>query len=274
VVAPPRASLDLERFDDLREAIHALRPDVVINAAAYTDVDGAEVDPAVAHRVNGDAPGVLARASREVGALLVHYSTDYVFDGRARRPYTEADPPNPLSVYGASKLRGETAVQEERGHHLILRLSWVYGGTGRNFLRTIQARARTRTELRVVDDQWGAPTWCRAVAETTAHILRLLRRGDHHALPEHRNGVYHLSAAGQASRYEFARAILEWGGHGERCARLTPIPTADHPTPAARPAYPVLDNGRLQRAFGVRLAPWDSMLQEALELELREVPAG
>ncbi len=242
-----RTTLDLSNAAALRAAIRGERPDVVVNAAAYTAVDQAEQEPALALRINGEAPAVMAEEAKKLGALLVHYSTDYVFDGAKDGPYQEDDAPNPLSVYGRTKLAGEQAIGAAGCRHLIFRTSWVYGLYGKNFLRTMQRLGREREELRVVDDQIGAPTWSRMIAETTALALRQPAA----------DGIYHLCCAGVTSWHGFAAAILaaqNWSG------RLSPIPASAYPLPARRPANSRLDNGKLQRLLGLALPDWRSAL--------------
>ena len=255
--------VDLTRPESLRPCLDAVRPQAVLNAAAYTAVDRAESEPEAARRLNALAPGLLAAEARRRGAWLVHFSTDYVFDGSARTPYTEEAPANPLSTYGRTKAEGDAAVQQAGGRHLIFRLCWVYGGRGQNFLRTMLRLATTRDELRVVNDQHGCPTWSRLIAEATAQALaRALRTPDPDAL----TGVYHLACAGVATWYDFARAIWESvPAAARRAARLTPLTTADYPTPARRPAWSVLDCGKLERVFGLRLPDWRTGLRLALE---------
>jgi dTDP-4-dehydrorhamnose reductase len=263
VHTPSRGELDLAEGVSLAERVAALAPDVIVNPAAYTDVDGAEREQEVAHAVNAEAPRVLAGYAAESGALLVHFSTDYVFDGRGGSPYPEYASPAPLNVYGASKLEGERAIAASGARHLVFRTGWVFGLRGRNFLRTIRNLAREREELRVVDDQFGAPTWCRLLAEAASQVLaQSLRAG-----PEDpRQGVYHLTAGGVTSWHGFATAILRNpppGGH--RCLSVLPIPSAAYPTTARRPAYSVLDGTRVQRDFGVRLPEWQHHLALSLE---------
>jgi dTDP-4-dehydrorhamnose reductase len=243
-----RAELDLSDARRLREAVRAANPDVIVNAAAYTAVDKAESEREAAFAVNATAPGVLAGEAKRNGALLVHYSTDYVFDGTKPAPYVEEDEPNPLNVYGASKLAGERAIAASGCRHLILRTSWVYGPRGANFYLTMLRLARERPELRVVDDQVGAPTSSLAIARATA---QLLRPGAH--------GLYHLSAAGRTSWCGFARAIL---GRAGIATPVVAIRTEDYPAPAKRPRNSRLDCSRLRADFGVALAPWEEGLAE------------
>ncbi len=276
VVAPARAALDLGDADGIRRAVREARPGLVINAAAYTNVDAAEENETEAMAINAVAPGVLAEECKRAGAGLIHYSTDYVFDGLdpkdanapATRPYVETDPTRPLNVYGRSKLAGEKAVQAAGGPHLILRTSWIYSRRGRNFLLTIQRLARERDELRIVDDQRGSPTWARMVAAATAAIIArgLAAGGGVEAALGGTGRLYHLSASGEASWFEFAAAIVaHGGGNGARRPRLVPIPSSAYPTPAARPLRSVLDNAALEADFGLRLPDWRRQLDLCLE---------
>lgn len=269
VVAPGRAELDLLDPGALRAAIRELAPRLVANAAAYTEVDRAESEPERAYAANATAPAVLAEEAARAGALLVHYSTDYVFDGEKGAPYAEDDPCAPLNVYGRTKREGEVAVAAAGGPHLVLRTSWVYGTRGKNFLRTMLRLAREREELRVVDDQRGAPTWCRMVAEATAVVVAGLRDGSGGFAPEGAPwGTYHLSAAGETTWHGFAREIvaLDPRRDEQRCRAVLPIGTAEYPTPARRPRASVLDGSRLAAAFGVRLPHWREQLLQALDV--------
>jgi len=251
VVALDRASLDLCDAAAIRRVVRELRPDIVVNAAAYTAVDRAESEADIASRVNGAAPGILAEEARRLGALLIHYSTDYVFDGEKDAPYTEGDRPNPLSSYGRSKLEGESAIRASGCRHLILRSSWVYSHRGQNFLRTILRLARERPELRVVDDQFGAPTSAITIARATAAILRDPRY----------EGLFHMSAGGSTSWHGFAQTILE---HESLSTRLIPIPSKDYRSAARRPRNSVLDNSRLQATYGIVLDDWRAQLREVM----------
>ncbi len=255
--------IDLASGDSLRRWVRDTRPAAVINAAAYTAVDKAESDPERAQRINGAAPGILAEEARRAGALLVHYSTDYVFDGAKGQPYVESDAPNPLSVYGRSKLAGDQAVQAVGGAHLIFRLCWVYGARGQNFMRTIMRLAGERPKLRVVSDQLGAPTWCRWIAQATALALRqVLAEGE----PLARAGLYHMAASGVTSWHGFAQRIIQLLPAGARkCEQVEAISTPEYPTPARRPPYSVMSCDKLQRAFGLRLPPWEQGLDMAAE---------
>lgn len=249
---------DLDQPANLRLLVERIAPDVVVNAAAHTQVDKAEAEPDAAFRANAEAPAALAAACVSRGALLVHYSTDYVFDGRGTRPYREDDLVAPLGVYGASKLAGEQAILASGARHMIFRTAWVYAGHGRNFLRTMLRLAGERDELRVVGDQHGTPTPASLIADVTAQVLR--------PSPA-QSGLWHLTPTGQTTWHGFAEAIVDRAhslGLIPRRPRVVPIATADYPTPAARPAYSVLDCGRLQRDFGIALPDWREGLAETL----------
>ncbi len=262
VVAFDRAGLDLAQPDVLIARVRDVAPQAIVNAGAYTGVDKAESEPEQASAINALAPRVLAEEAKRLGASLVHYSTDYVFDGEKAGPYAEADPPNPLGVYGRSKLEGERAIIASGCRHLTLRTSWVYGTRGRNFLLTMLRFAGEGRALRVVDDQIGAPTWCREIADATA---TLLARPD---LPAPgADGLYHLSAGGFTSWFGFARAIFdspELARLGIARPALEAIPTSEYPTPARRPHNSRLDCGRLAHQAGVRLAPWDDAFRRCM----------
>lgn len=261
VIALDRAQLDLADPEAIRTALRELRPTFVMNAAAYTAVDAAESDEAMAFRINADAPRVLAEEAERLGAPLIHYSTDYVFDGSKAGPWLEDDRPAPLSVYGRSKLAGEQAIAAVGGPHLILRCSWVYGRTGRNFLQTMLQLAETRAALSIVDDQIGAPTWSRTIAEASAGIIR--DAGEPAQLAA-RSGIYHLSAGGHTSWFGFAQAIFAHPAVRQRPA-LHPITSAEYPTPARRPKNSVLNTDKFRRTFG-DLPAWDDALAECLRL--------
>ncbi|MFZ5511968.1 MAG: dTDP-4-dehydrorhamnose reductase [Pseudomonadota bacterium] len=268
IVAPPRAQLDLAAPESLRALLRELKPDVVVNPAAYTAVDQAEREPERAFAVNAEAPRVLAQETAASGALLIHYSTDYVFDGAKPAPYDEDDAPAPLNVYGRSKLAGEEAIREAAGDHLIFRTSWVYAMRGRNFLRTVLGLAREKDELRIVADQVGAPTWARLVAEATA--LALHRALEERARGEFESGLFHLTAQGETSWHGFAQALLEElrrlaPGGGIRCASVVPIKTTEYPLPAPRPLNSRLDTSRVSARFGLALPHWHECLKLCLE---------
>jgi len=252
LVACDRTELDLACPDHIRTRLSEIRPDIIVNAAAWTAVDKAEAEEPAATRINAMAPGILAEEAKRRGALLVHYSTDYVFDGSKASAYTEADVPHPVSAYGRSKLAGEQAIRAVGGRHLIFRTSWVYGLRGHNFLKTILRLAAEREELKIVADQIGAPTWSRMIAETTS--LCLARFDD-------QQGLYHLTATGETSWHGFAQAIATLA---KLSARITPITTAEYPLPAPRPANSRLDNTRLFTDFGLRLPDWHAQLKCAL----------
>ncbi len=263
---PDGTACEVADFDQ-PESLHALvertAPNVVVNAAAYTAVDRAEDDADAAFRANTESPRVLADACARQHALLVHYSTDYVFDGRGSRPYREDDPTSPLGVYGASKLAGEDAIRNSGVRHLIFRTAWVYAAHGKNFLLTMLRLAKERDELRVVGDQVGTPTPAALIAEVTGAILQQ---------PFRESGVWNLTPGGQTSWHGFAQAIVDQAverGLVARAPKVTAITTAEYPTSAARPAYSVLDTGRLRREFGVELPQW----QEGLRHTLRALAA-
>ena len=249
-----RRSLDVSDLAAIERCCREVRPTLIINAAAYTAVDRAESEPALAMRINGDAPGVLAEEANRLGATLVHYSTDYVFDGSATQPYREDDATGPRSAYGRSKLAGEEVVAAVAKRFLIFRTSWLYGNRRQNFFLTMLRLARERDELRVVADQVGSPTWVHCVAQVT----RLVFAGAEASID---NGIYHLSASGSTSWHGFATAILDAvADHARRANRVVPITTADFPTPAARPAYSVLSNAKLEAALGTRISAWREQL--------------
>ncbi|WP_310415714.1 dTDP-4-dehydrorhamnose reductase [Chamaesiphon sp. OTE_8_metabat_110] len=253
--------LDLADPDRIRDRLRALEPQIIVNAAAYTAVDKAEQEPALCQAINATAPGVIAELAREFGALLVHYSTEYVFDGTKTSPYLETDTPNPLGVYGASKLAGEQAIIQAGCAHLILRTTWVYGNRGKNFLLTILRLAAERPELKIVADQVGAPTWSKSIAMATSQILA--RCGDRD--PATISGIYNLSAAGKTSWHGFASEIVDryrtqFPDRALQVTDIVPIPASDYPTPAQRPAYSVLDNSKVLTTFGVQIPAWDLSL--------------
>ena len=268
VTAVASDTLNLADAEAVRTFIRHLKPDIIVNPAAYTAVDKAESEADLAVAVNAIAPGVMAEEAKSLGALLVHYSTDYVFDGSKREPYVEEDQPNPLNVYGASKLAGEQAIRNAGANHLILRTSWVYGARGKNFLLTMQRLGRERDELGVVNDQAGAPTWSRAIAECTAQMLaQLYVPGNSADLPARLSGTYHLTAQGQTTWYGFVNEAV---AHGLLAGRdkppvIKPINTAAYPTPAARLMYSVMSNAKLFETFGIRLPSWQQSLAMVLD---------
>lgn len=264
VYAPGRDVLDLGSADSIVAAVRTHRPQLILNAAAYTAVDLAESEPDLAMQINGEAPRILAEEALRLGGGLIHYSTDYVFDGLSAEAYRESDPVAPLNVYGRTKLAGETGVGQSGTAHLIFRTSWIYASRGRNFLLTILKLARQRKELAIVDDQFGAPTPARLVAEVTALALaRILpgRKMDAGALADW-GGIYHLSAKGRASWFEFASEILRGVANA---AVVKAIPTSAYPIPAARPQNSVLDNTKLHERLGLSLPDWKLGLELCLE---------
>jgi len=266
IIAPDRKQMDLANVGQVRDVVRAVRPNLIINPAAYTHVDLAESEPEKAARVNVEAPAVLAEEAARLGAALLHYSTDYVFDGRKVDAYTEEDAPNPLNAYGRSKLAGEDAIRASGAVHLILRTSWVYGLHGRNFLLTVFKLAQERKTLRMIEDQFGAPTWARTVAEATALAIKTLQNPagqcDLDCWQEY-GGLYHLTAQGKTSWYGFARAIIDHSIPDPKPAVLA-IPATDYPRPAQRPAHAVLSSAKFIRTFAV-LPNWDEALKACLD---------
>lgn len=258
VIALDRTQMDLTNADSIRKAIRDAAPGIIVNAAGYTAVDKAESEPDLAMQVNAVAPGVMAGEAKRIDALLVHYSTDYVFDGTRSTPYVEEDAPNPLNTYGKSKLEGERAIAAAGCEHLILRASWIYSARGANFVLTMLRLARERKELAVVDDQIGSPTWARALAESTAQLLRNLR------LPQEESGIYHLSAEGYPTRFNFAKRILEIAReispHTMGAPTLRRITSAEYPLLAARPLNAATSKDKIKRVFGVEMADWETQL--------------
>lgn len=272
VHAPDREDLDLGDLPALRDAVRRLEPDLIVNAAAYNDVDRAEEEPQAALRVNAEAPAVLAEEAGRLGAALVHYSTDYVFAGEKDARYTEEDEPEPVNAYGRSKLEGERAVVAADAPHFIFRLSWVYGPRRENFVNTMLRLFRERDEVRVVDDQWGSPTWCRTAAEVTAQVLAAVSAvgGEPMEVIREQGGVYHLAADGRVSRYEQARAAQRQArrlrpdaGYGD-CS-IRPIPASEYPTEARRPRSTSLSSVSLEQTFGFSLPEWERDLVRCLE---------
>jgi len=280
VVALDRQHLDLSQPDEIRRVVREIHPDLIVNAAAYTAVDQAEKEESLAEAINARAPAIIAEEAKRIGAAVVHYSTDYVFDGSKNSPYEEDDRTNPLNAYGRTKLAGEQAIRDSGAHQLIFRTAWVYSTRGKNFLLTILRLATERDELRIVNDQFGAPTWSREIASASVEVLRqVLDRKEKSSAWMDLGGTYHVTAAGGTTWYDFAKTILEegktqnaarnsWfvaatGGKPLVATKVIPISTSDYPTPARRPAYSVLSNARLEQKFGIKLADWRTQLHRA-----------
>jgi len=269
-MALSRAQLDLSSPDAIREAMKTFQPDVIVNPAAYTAVDKAESEPALAHAVNALAPQILAEEAAKQGASLIHFSTDYVYDGRKSSAYLETDVVNPLSVYGQTKLAGEEAIRRVGLPHLILRTSWVYGAYGKNFLKTILRLSAQHDRLRIVSDQFGSPTSSHSIAQA---LLPLLQRWQPQQASQ--SGVYHMTNAGSGSWHRFACQILREYEALANLRKLTPlkanvdnveaISTSDYPTPARRPANSRLDNSKLNHVFGITLPLWQDGLRDELK---------
>jgi len=276
VTALDRQRLDLTQPEEIRRAIRNFHPAFIVNAAAYTSVDKAESEEIIARAINAEAPAVMAEEANKIGASLIHFSTDYVFDGSKTTPYDEDDPPNPRNVYGRTKLEGERAIQASGAAHLIFRTAWVYATQGRNFLLNILRLATQREELRIVRDQIGAPTLNSEIAGATTKILAQIcdTEGGPFSLADV-SGIYHMTAAGETSWYDFANAILDeaakipatcpWFAAATSnlpliARRVVPITTNEYPTPARRPAYSVLSNARLNRTFSLQLPDWRRQL--------------
>ncbi len=268
VLACGRTEADFLRPDSLETLVAGTGPRIVVNAAAYTDVDRAESEPDKARIINSEAPAILARACRSVGAVLVHYSTDYVFDGKKGTPYGEDDVPRPLNVYGRTKLDGERAVLSAGGVGLVFRTSWLFSMRRDCFVTRMLALSRERRELKAVVDQIGSPTWTRALAEITVEVLAGAGPDPLSGL-EAKSGLYHVAGRGIASRYEWARAILRADPEPslQKCGDVIPARTSDFPSPAERPLYSALDCGRFEKTFGLRLPDWEG----SLALAIREV---
>ena len=264
IIAIDQEDLDLVDTRAIRSTVRAVNPDLIVNAAAYTAVDKAEEESELAMAINGFAPGILAEEAGLCRAALVHYSTDYIFDGTSKVPYTEDDKPNPINTYGKTKLEGDRLVQEKEVPHLIFRTSWVYGLRGSNFLLTILRLAQERDELSIVNDQFGAPTWSRMIAEATALVLSKGAK-DIWTFSANNRGIYNLSAAGQTTWHQFAEKILQLkAGNSIKCQKITPISSIEYKTPARRPNFSVLDNSRLYKQFGLALPLWDISLELVL----------
>ncbi|MGO4212944.1 dTDP-4-dehydrorhamnose reductase [Terriglobus sp. 2YAB30_2] len=268
VAAPRRHELDLSDLDAVRRYIRSLRPRWIINPAAYTAVDKAEQEPEMAFRLNAELPQVLGEEAAALDAVVVHFSTDYVFAGVGNTAYVETDPTGPLSVYGASKLAGERALAATGAAYFIFRTSWVYNSTGKNFVRTILRFAREREELRIVADQHGAPTWARDLARLTLHTIRRCEAtGDYLTEARRLGGIYHASNAGETTWFDFARAFLALAQEKEPAqswAKLTAVRTEEYPTPARRPGNSRLNCELLQRMLGFTMPAWQDSLRAAM----------
>jgi dTDP-4-dehydrorhamnose reductase len=272
ITALGRAEMDLAEPDQIRRVVRDLRPDLIVNAGAYTQVDKAEAEGELTDAINAVAPGVLGEEAKRIGARLVHYSTDYVFDGLKQHPYEESDAPAPINRYGRSKLAGERAIVASGCLHLILRTAWVYGSRGRNFMLTILKLGREREELSVVIDQLGVPNWSRGIAETTRQMMSTWNSRQPGSIRD-LSGIFHLSAAGPTSWLEFARAIVDehqrapWRRTEDRLLlkRIVPIASSQYPTAAARPRYSVLSGRKLREVFGIEPADWREQLKLALK---------
>jgi dTDP-4-dehydrorhamnose reductase len=266
VVALDADELNLADAGAIRATVRSIRPDIIVNPAAYTAVDRAESEPDLAQAVNAAAPGIFAEEAKALGAWLVHYSTDYIFDGEKQGAYVETDAPNPQSIYGKTKLAGEEAVRAAGAKHLIFRTSWVYGSRGHNFMLTMLRLAKERPELRVVDEQVGAPTWCRSLAEITAQILAQLHMPG--AGERDVSGTYHLTSSGSVSWHGFTAEILRQSGMAP-LPNLLAIPSSAYPTPAKRPKNSVLSNDKLTRTFGLNAGDWKDNLRLCMQ-EVRQ----
>jgi dTDP-4-dehydrorhamnose reductase len=267
VVGVDRETFDMADPEQTRALVRREKPEIILNAAAYTAVDRAESEPEVAKAINEDAPRVLAEEALRTNALLVHYSTDYVFDGSKRQPWIEGDEPNPLGVYGATKLAGERAIQQVGGRYLIFRTSWVYGPHGKNFLLTMLRLAAERDRLSIVDDQLGSPTTSIELARATRTVVDGILAGKF-GLAQSWAGLYHMTCADVVTWFGFARAIFAGAAAqlGVKPPELLPINSEHYPTPAARPRYSVLSNERLFDRFGIRLATWQDALDEVFSV--------
>lgn len=268
VIAVDRTQMDLADADSIRNCIREVKPNLIVNAAAYTAVDKAESEVDLAMAINGLAPGIMAEEAKRLGAAIVHYSTDYVFDGTKTGPYTEDDTPRPLSIYGKSKLAGEEAIGAVGCPHLILRTSWVYGARGKNFLLTILKLAKARPELRVVNNQVGAPTWSRHIAEATAYILARLYSAAIYdvARISDASGIYHLTAGGETTWFAFADAIVNYRSpiNSGSSPRLVPVPSEQYPTAARRPKNSVLSNDKIVNLLALVQPDWITCLKTCL----------
>jgi dTDP-4-dehydrorhamnose reductase len=260
VVSVDRSVLDLSNADQIRSVVREVRPALIVNPAAYTAVDKAETESELATRINAEAPGIFAKEAKKLGAALIHYSTDYVFNGEKQGAYLEGDPTDPQNEYGRTKLLGEQAIAATGVDHLIFRTSWVYGSRGKNFLLTMLRLGAERPELKVVADQFGAPTWSNTIATLTSHVVAQAFSADDPAAWWHsRSGVYNLTAADSTSWHGFAEAIFELAGLETR-PNVLPIPASDYPVPAKRPANSRMSNEKLAQVFGLRAPHWKDAL--------------
>ena len=270
VIALDRAACDLARPAEVARILRAATPDIIVNAAAYTAVDRAEQEEELATLINGTAVGEIAQAARQLGALLIHYSTDYVFDGRKDAPYAEDDVPSPISAYGRSKLAGERAIAQCGGRYLIVRTSWIYAARGHNFLKTVLRLARERDELRIVDDQIGAPTWARDLAAATAVMTRQARQEI--ARDDFESGLFHVTGSGATSWFVFAQAVVkqaEQYGLLARKSKIVPIASSEYPVAATRPKNSRLSGARARHRFQIALPEWE----QSLAVCMRELSA-
>jgi len=267
VFATGRNEMNLADPSQIRHVVQQIKPKLIINAGAYTAVDKAESDQELAKAVNGIAPKILAEEAKNHDALLIHYSTDYSYNGEmSHRPYLESDSPSPNSVYGKTKLQGDQAIEKSGVSHLIFRTGWVYSKRRENFLRTILKLAKEKNELRVVNDQTGTPTWCRSIAEATCKSIKNIlekRKGSLSKTAASISGVYHMTCQGETNWYRFAQTILELSCP-DKMPKLLAISTKEYPTPAIRPTYSVLSNSKLKKNFGIELPHWEHALKQCL----------
>jgi len=267
LTATGRQELDLVDPARIRQIVKDLRPGLIVNAAAYTAVDKAEEEPDLAMAINGTAPGILADVAKKTGSALIHFSTDYIFDGsKTSGAYLEEDAPNPLNVYGRTKLMGEQAIMKAGIPYIILRTCGIYGSRGKNFMLTILKLAKEGKELTIVNDQISSPTWCGAIADATARIIGFRVDPSEKQFLENMNkveGVYQLSCGGETSWYGFAKAFLNQSKEAQH-AKIIPIPTSEYPTPARRPMRTVLSNAKIARVLGIKMPLWDEALEQCL----------
>jgi len=265
VISLGREDCDLSLHDSIQQTLFELKPNIIINAAAYTEVDLAESQTELAKDINATAPGVIAEIARQTGAVFIHYSTDYVFDGKSANPYKETDPTNPLNMYGLSKLMGEKNIMQRGGAWLVFRTSWVYSMRGNSFVNKVLGWSRKNKTLRIVSDQIGNPTWARILAEATSKILAQNKKDLFEFIREKR-GIYHVAGAGHTSRYEWAKQILANDpNRTEQVVRvIEPALSKDFPTPAARPLFSALNCSRFEKTFGLQLPDWSHALELAM----------